>query len=367
MNALVAVLNGLHTFAVQAYYLPASGVALVSFIFSPNWLSAAFAALVYIAELGGESLIAILQSVKRLRDVTIYIDEVISKGFLLRIFNVSDYFDSDELHSINTTRLMPLANISQICRIFVLRPQGDVVAPQRKGFVIPFFIEHFGGFWYGLRSGSLIFIHELPQNYTVLTKFYILHEIGHTTKYAFWTRARPWLALKCIVAVLLITSLATNNILWTILFALPYLCYRLLELIIFAVPGSVKVADELVADCFAIRNLPTEHLKRLQLMLHRLRQNKHLEFVQDILQRKLQGNVFHERDLVFNHGFVRLPFALLASAGGFFLAPASTNLVFNAFILASLLLLIEYIWVHLGKRELQGLDNRLAVFKEEQW
>lgn len=246
----LSILFGILTFFWRS---PIIGIQLITLIHDPNWLQFLGLALSIFFSASLYGIATLSQAFDALKSILRYLNNDLAGKFTLQERTLEDYIGEDKIQEIKAARLVSWnkANQYPICRLFVRHPSLEgIVAGQKKGFAAPVAYYKIGA---PPKSISLIFIDELPNELTDSSKFFIYHEIGHTTKHAWRVKTKPYTAKTKLVPLAIWILFNTSNY----LISLPCLFIYILIRVFFEIdPSRNSFEDEVVADTFAILKLP---------------------------------------------------------------------------------------------------------------
>jgi len=278
------------------YRFPIAGIQLIIFFKYPTWLQGMGSFLAVIFSLLLHNIAIYLQSFHAIKSILRYLKFDLENKFTLEEHALEEYIGSDKVQEIRAARPVAWAKANQypISRIFVRRAfQESTLSGQKKGFAAPVAYYNLGS---PPQSISLIFIDEVPDELTESSKFFVYHEIGHTTKHAWRIKTKPYISVTMIAAIILWIFFNTDNYIMALILFLIYLLIRsFLELN----PVRNSFEDEIIADTFAIRRLPEDfpltkddnRRKNLELILERslMVSDKENSYLQVFNQKRLEN------------------------------------------------------------------------------
>lgn len=249
-------------------------------------------------------------------------------------YTIEDYLDKESIDKIAFARPTAGQTNAQIGFVFVLEPCSlGVEIGERKGFVIPVTYFFPNNPYSPNVPLSLIFIRDHPETIkkSKSGQFYLFHEIGHVSQYAWDVRKRPYIAYLHVPSVL-IWFLFNSTSYYSLLFMAPYIWYVFMVQINKIV---IELDDELVADTFAIKRLPEKIVLEIEKYLRKLPETR-LNNIRDVIKARFINEPFLEETHVFKSPFQR-PFVTLTLLTGTLF---STSLSFKSILWMILVILI---------------------------
>lgn len=246
------------------YLNPISSIQLVHFIISPSWLE--FLGLIaarFLEEALHEGA-KHKQSLDSIEDLFSYLSDEIVDKFGLEERCLDEYIGGDKIDEMRKVRPLTSEEAFPICRVFVRKSvEESVISGQKKGFVIPFAYFRDNNFLrrsaLSRRSMSMIFIDDPPEQISNCGKYFLFHEVGHTTEAAWRIKCRSHLALTMVSGVLMWTSLNTGE---HTLLSFSVYAYAIIRLFYDLNYLTNELDDEITADTFSITRLPEDVLDK---------------------------------------------------------------------------------------------------------
>jgi hypothetical protein len=197
------------------------------------------------------------QSLNSIESLLLYLGKGIAGKFSLEEKHLSEYIGVDKLDDMRQVKPSTSVKNTSICRIFIRKPiESSIISGQKKGFVIPFAYwgSSFSRRAFSPRLMSMIFVDDTPEEISNYGKYFLFHEIGHTTDAAWRIKCRPFLAVMLVSGMLIWAGCLNAGKLTILSFSIyAYVAVRLFfDLNHF----TNELDDEITADTFAITRLP---------------------------------------------------------------------------------------------------------------
>jgi hypothetical protein len=235
---------------------PATSIFIIVYLTEEQDSFWAFFILTLAIDLGLESLTITLISSNNTKSLIRFLKKDLPHSYKIQEENIEKLFSKKVIEKIKLSRELAFIHSNAICRILLLvKKENSIdehqIISQDKGFIIP--TSNTGKLKdriLDLSSNSFVFIQSFSQNISLMQKYLLLHEIGHTTKFALEElKYKTSLALQWII-IIGISFLAQNWLLGIFYYLLySYTCDALLN------KEKVNLRIEIIADSFAIELL----------------------------------------------------------------------------------------------------------------
>jgi len=256
------------TFGILMYDYPFIFIFLAMFIQSPSPQQ------FFIFFLGGLGLSSQLSSMvgdmvnyRESKTLHKYLDELEINKIMLQPFEIEDYIqDKKALERLRLNRPSNLRNDQKLGRVMRMKMPTGIMMASAKAFIISGSRNVFG--LSKVRTLSLIFIHDEPNQLTTFGKFMFFHELSHLTVRSFIIRERKYLyQLIPGVILLLFVSIFSWDSLYLILFFIPYFIIINLN----NNKADRSFFDEIYCDLYAIDSFTdAKELNRLKQLLPKI-------------------------------------------------------------------------------------------------